>query len=82
MKCTEVTLDASYTDNEELFTMALPGNIHFGSTSDEIIEQFGTLYDNYEDNNDLFRLEYTIFDTEYTFVGRSGGLIRVNIKYE
>ncbi len=80
--CNEVNLSVSGISNKKLMTIALPNNIHFGSTVKDIKSYYGkvvTTYNEYKNNS--FVIEYTNDSNDYYFSGKSGGLSEVILKY-
>ena len=75
--CNEISVSGNTTEDTKLMTVALPGNIKFGSTADDIIKQFGKVYDEYNnDDNGGFSILYKPDGTynEYYFNGSNYGL--------
>lgn len=82
--CNEVTLSGNDISDEQLMTIALYKNIHFGSTVEDIKNAYGkvtNLYNVYDNNS--FVIEYISDETgnQYYFSGKSGGLSNINLKY-
>lgn len=84
--CIGTELTAFDLENNELFTISLSDNIHFGSTAEEIRDAYGHISGNdYYNKNKIFNLYYgTNKDDDYsfTFYGYNDGLTHVIMYYE
>ncbi len=82
-KCTEVSLcSTSYDENDQLYTISLLGNLHWGSTKDDIYSVYGKVPEEYHttSTND-YQIYYKIDKNEYYFYGDKDRLYQVTFKY-
>lgn len=88
MICKQVILFGGSLDNSKSMTIALPGNIHFGSTYKEIVDVFSTptvqeFSGEEDDNKSNFNLLYQFdnLNCDCTFVGYDGGLNSIILNF-
>ena len=81
--CTAVNISGISYEDTPLMTIALPGNIHWGSTTEDIFNVYGKVTDSYEcDERDNFMIIYEKENgNTLSFFGSNGGLYQFSIEY-
>lgn len=83
MKCYEVYVVGGNTSGNKVMTVALPQNIKFGSTYENITNVFGKPNKEETSNGKTdFRLKYVLENATYNFIGYDGGLYTIDLIYE
>ena len=82
MACTGFTIQSGNYENNKCMTCALPGYINFGSTIDDIKNEFGNdTTNNSFVSDENWMLFYSLDNVDLQFVGYDKGLYIVTAKY-
>lgn len=83
MTCTGFTIQGGNYENSKVMTCALPGNIFFGASIDDIKKAFGTNFTSKSNvSKDSWMLFYELDNVNLQFAGYNNGLYLVAAQYK